>query len=154
MERSKLATFGTALASIFVVGGIIAAFGVFRSLPPLNPNAAPTAVVVGTPPFDVAAIEAGVARGDPAAGEALFTKYGCVGCHGIQNGAGPYVVGLGSRAASRRPGYSAIAYLYESITNPNAFIVPSYPANVMPQNFKSLIAPDDLNNLIAWLLKQ
>jgi len=145
---------GTVLAGIFVVGGIAGAISVFSILPPLNPNTTPTAVLVNTPSFDAALVEANVSRANPARGSALFSEYGCSACHGVPNGTGPYVQGLDQRAATRRPGYSAAVYLYESITDPNAFIVPNYPANVMPQNFKAIIPPDSLYDLIAWLLTQ
>lgn len=155
MQTSSLARFGTGLAALLLIVVLIAAVGVFATIPSIQLVGTPTVVSAGTPPFDSAPIEAAVAKADPSRGEALFKSYGCVGCHGVPNGTGPYVVGLGKRAAERRaPGYSAVAYLYESITAPNAYVVPNYPPNVMPQNFKATIPPDQLDNLIAWLLTQ
>jgi mono/diheme cytochrome c family protein len=103
----------------------------------------------------IADLTARVAQADPARGQLLYTQYGCIGCHGTAvNGPAPYIGGTGSRAATRRAGYSATAYLYESITNPNAFIVQGYPTGLMPQNFKQTIPESDLLNLIAYIAGQ
>jgi cytochrome c2 len=113
-----------------------------------------TAEASAPPPF-AAAVEAQVRSADPSQGEILFDQHGCLTCHSSANGVGPYIVGMGARAATRRgSSYSAEAYLYESIITPNAFVVPSYMANVMPQNFKTTIPEKDLYTLIAWMLKQ
>lgn len=55
--------------------------------------------------------------GLPAAGEALFTKYGCNNCHlvnGAGNARGPELSAIGARRNAR--------HLRESITNPAAFL--------------------------------
>ncbi len=140
----------TALAAIFIVGLSISAIGVLRTIP-ARPPAVPGDA--SSPPIWAVDVEARVRSADPSQGATLYRQYGCETCHGIANGAGPYVVGTGQRAAIRRaPVYSAAVYLYESITDPNAYVVPGYPANVMPQNFKALIPEDQLYTLVAWLL--
>ncbi len=140
----------TALAAIFIVGLSISAIGVLRAIP-ARPSTAPGDA--SSPPAWAAEVEVRVRSADPSAGAVLYRQDGCETCHGTANGAGPYVVGTGQRAATRRAlAYSAAAYLYESITDPNAYVVPGYPANVMPQNFKSMIPEDQLYTLIAWLL--
>jgi cytochrome c2 len=112
------------------------------------------APVSGTPAF-AAEVEARVKAADPSRGEALFNTYTCSVCHALtENKVGPSLGRIGQRAATRRPHYSAAAYLYESITAPNAFVVPDFPAGVMPQNFKALIPESDLYDLIAWLLSR
>jgi hypothetical protein len=52
---------------------------------------------------------------------------------------------------------SAEDYIHQSIVDPNAFIVPECPtgpcpADLMPQNFESVISPTDLDALIAYLM--
>ena len=138
-----------AVAAVFLVLSVIGATYVLGRVPPGNPTNSPAGTT-----SSIADLEAEIAKADPSQGEALFSKYGCSACHGTQGGVGPYVVGLGARAGSRRQGYSAVAYLYESITDPNAFTVPGYSAGLMPKNFKDTIPEDQLYSLIAWLLKQ
>jgi cytochrome c2 len=168
-SRLPLTRLITVLAVLFIIVFSAAALSVLRAIP-VPERAATSTAAVGTavagmtttasgatsipptaPPF-AADVEARVKEADPSQGEALFQKYSCDACHGHENSTGPYVVGLGTRAATRRPGYSAAAYIYESIANPTAFTVPEFPAGVMPQNFKQIIPEDALFNLIAWLL--
>jgi hypothetical protein len=40
----------------------------------------------------------------------------------------------------------------ESIVDPNAHIAKGYPANVMPQNFGSIIKPNEIKQLVQYLL--
>lgn len=101
--------------------------------------------------------------GDPAAGKKLFSQVairqapGCVTCHSIEPGKiiiGPSLAGVGTRAAQRIPGKSAIDYLQESITSPNAYVVDGFPAGVMYQHFKDVIGAEEIDNLVAFLLTQ
>jgi mono/diheme cytochrome c family protein len=84
-----------------------------------------------------------------AAGEKIFREKGqCTTCHtlGGPGGRGPDLAGVGSRAATRKPGSSAKAYLVESLINPAAFIVPNYP-NIMPKVDRP---PIGLNRSELW----
>ncbi|MBI4391672.1 MAG: cytochrome c [candidate division NC10 bacterium] len=68
------------------------------------------------------------------AGERIFFGKGaCSVCHTIHQagGRGPDLMGVGARAATRKPGMSGTAYLVESLVNPTAFVVPGYPP-IMP----------------------
>jgi hypothetical protein len=40
----------------------------------------------------------------------------------------------------------------KSIVDPNADIAKGYPANVMPQNFEQTIPPDQLKQLVDYLI--
>ena len=70
-------------------------------------------------------------RGEAARGRKLFIgRFGCLACHGVpgltgSNSVGPALEGVTARAAARRPGASVHQYLYESITNPSAFLADS-----------------------------
>jgi hypothetical protein len=142
----------TALAVILILVSSITTLGVLSSIP--SSAGASTAEAAAPPPF-AAAVEAQTRIADASQGDVLFDQYGCLTCHASANGVAPYIVGMGVRAATRRgSSYSAEAYLYESIIDPNAFVVPSYVAGVMPQNFKATIPEKDLYTLIAWMLKQ
>src|SRR5438445_8999944 len=83
------------------------------------------------------------------AGEEIFkTKGTCEICHRIgQAGTrAPDLAGVGSRAATRKPGMTAKAYLIESLIQPGAFIVPGYPP-IMPAGDKP---PSGLNRSEPW----
>ncbi len=96
---------------------------------------------------------------DPVArGRTVFNERGCGGCHtidGLSAGiVGPNLTQIGMVAETRMPGASAADYLRQSILDPNAFVVEGFPSNVMPQNFGELITPEQLDDLIAFLLAQ
>ena len=85
------------------------------------------------------------------AGEQIFKVKGtCEICHRIgQKGTrAPDLAGVGARAAKRKPGMSAKAYLIESLLNPAAHLVQGYPA-IMPKVDKPPIA---LNRSEVWAL--
>jgi cytochrome c oxidase subunit 2 len=92
-----------------------------------------------------------------AQGKQLFVSKTCVGCHtlaavpGATGTTGPDLDGVGTRAATRKPGMSAEDYIRESIHTPGAFTVPNYPAGVMPT---IQMTDDELSALVALLLAQ
>lgn len=86
-------------------------------------------------------------------GALLIEKYGCVVCHrlGAANNIAPAFVGLAERAAVRRPPLTAAAYIFESITQPKAYVVEGYnPA--MPEDYPTRLSPTELGDIIAYLL--
>jgi mono/diheme cytochrome c family protein len=102
-------------------------------------------------------------QGDPAKGEKLATQHGCVACH-VTAPVGPAWMasgdqpGIGTRATTRftEPGYTGHAtsseqYLFESIVNPSAFIVPNFQ-DQMPKNFGEILSLQDVADLIAYLM--
>ncbi|MFN8529433.1 MAG: c-type cytochrome [Anaerolineae bacterium] len=90
---------------------------------------------------------------DPARGAQLIEQYGCVACHraGAANNIAPAFVGIAERAPTRRPPMPASSYLYESITNPSAFVVEGFN-NVMIPNFRERLSDRELGDIIAYLL--
>ncbi len=92
-------------------------------------------------------------------GETLVAgKGGCLLCHKtteVGNTRGPDLRGVGGRAAGRKPGMSAEAYLIESLVDPGAYVVAEFataggasimpaadrpPADLSPTEFKALLA--------------
>ena len=61
---------------------------------------------------------------------------------------------MGDHAVVRVSGESPALYLYESIINPGAYVVEGYPANVMPANFKDQMTPQEIADIVAYLLQQ
>jgi mono/diheme cytochrome c family protein len=95
--------------------------------------------------------------GNAASGKSLFSSAGCVACHSLEAGVrivGPSLSGVATRAATRKAGYSAQLYLYESITLPNAYVVDGFPNGLMPQDFKTRLKSQDLSDLIAFLMTE
>ena len=98
-------------------------------------------------------VEKILAQANPVLGAQLVEQNGCTACHreGAVNKVAPAFAGLAERAPARRPPLTAAAYIYESITNPSAFIVEGYnPA--MPQNFLQSLTNRQLGDIIAYLL--
>src|SRR5215475_15504716 len=114
-----------ALLIIFVIAFVIA----FVSIPSSPPATQAAAV-------DQAKVDALLKIGNAADAEPIIESMGCPVCHrqGAENGIAPSWVGIAPRAATRRLGMSAAEYLYQSITEPSAFIVPGY-TDVMPKDF-------------------
>jgi len=97
---------------------------------------------------------AALPAGDATRGQQLFTRtQPCHVCH-MDQAIGPKFPGdppLAVRAATRRPGYSAELYLYESITHPDAFVAPGFQPGIMPGDFAKLLSAQDLADIIAYL---
>jgi mono/diheme cytochrome c family protein len=96
---------------------------------------------------------------DPIArGKQVFLDNGCSGCHtieGVSTGTvGPNLTQIGVVATTRKPSLSAEEYIRESILDPSAYVVEGFPDNVMLKNFKELIDPSQLDDLVAFLLTQ
>ena len=90
----------------------------------------------------------------------LGARGGCLLCHKVTeqgNTRGPDLRGVGARAASRRPGMSAEAYLVESLVEPGAYVVEEFAAagglTIMPVATlpPADLAPTELKALIAYL---
>ncbi|MGI3902657.1 MAG: cytochrome c oxidase subunit II [Janthinobacterium lividum] len=88
-----------------------------------------------------------------AGGEALFTSYGCAGCHqGTSTVRAPSLVGLYGKPVPLVDGTSVIAddsYIRDKILNPNARPIAGFK-QVMP-SFKGMIAEDDMLRLVAYV---
>lgn len=103
---------------------------------------------------------------DLVRGEELYKVMGCEGCHGTldnpnSNPVGPWLGNIAQIGAARRQDMSAPQYIYESILDPNAFIVQECPdkpclsPSAMPTNFIARFSfnPPDLVDLLGYLLK-
>ncbi len=113
----------------------------------------PDEVVAGLP----ADFATALAAADPSKGETVALAAGCLGCHSLDPNevkTGPTWHNLADTATNRRPDESPAFYIHDSIVNPGAFVVPGFPANVMPPNFADTINEGDLANLVAYLLQQ
>jgi mono/diheme cytochrome c family protein len=127
---------------------------------PSNDNPAvsmPADVVSGQDLEDVAAY-VGLYAGVPGAappkvpggpGAQVFADNGCGGCHTLAAAGSGGVTG--PNLDEVLPGQTA-AMIEESIVDPNAHIAKGYPANVMPANFKTIITPSEIEQLVQYLI--
>jgi len=127
---------------------------------PVNPATVVMASVeaVGT---NVAEIEAELVNytGDPVNGQALYNgaAFACMGCHmnaavaPLTQNTYPNLLNGTRLSDPALAGYTPDRYLIESIVAPNAYIVPGYPAGVMPQNFGDRLSYQDLADILAYI---
>ena len=114
---------------------------------------------VQTPATSVSATDLeALPTGEASRGEQLFRgSAGCSACHSLEAGqriVGPSLSGVATRAANRKPDTSAEQYLYESITQTNAYVVEGFQPDLMPKNFGLRLSSQDLADLIAFLMTQ
>jgi cytochrome c oxidase subunit 2 len=87
-------------------------------------------------------------------GQQLFTQNGCSTCHLLnEQGRCPILKGLYNKPVQLNDGRTVIAddaYLRESILQPNAKIVNTFEANVMP-NFQGQLSEENVIQLIAYI---
>lgn len=111
----------------------------------LNPGLVPTPVGLVVDPSDPTSL-----------GRVVFIQSGCIACHtvsGVSDSVvGPPLDGLASRAGETVAGLSAEEYIRQSVLEPNAFVVEGFAEGIMLGTFEESIAPEDLENLIAFLL--
>jgi mono/diheme cytochrome c family protein len=100
----------------------------------------------------------GGGQGDAAAGERVYNQEAapaCGSCHSLEPGKavlGPSLAKIGADAGSRASGQSAEEYLRESITNPNAFVVDGFGANIMTATYGSQLTEKQIDDLVAYLM--
>jgi cytochrome c oxidase subunit 2 len=95
-----------------------------------------------------------VSGGGSAAGKAVFDAQGCGACHtfkaaGATGKVGPDLDNLVKDA--QLAGLSVPDFIRQSIVDPNAYVSPGFPKNVMPGNFGSL-PKSQLDALVNYLV--
>src|SRR6188472_1792823 len=92
-----------------------------------------------------------------APGKAIFINQGCGACH-TYGPAGPEANGKIGPDLDKLATYATQAkqpltkFVLESIVDPNKYVQPGYPKNVMPKSYKTLPA-NDLKALVDFLTK-
>jgi cytochrome c oxidase subunit 2 len=86
----------------------------------------------------------------------LFVTQSCAGCHVLSaakstGASGPDLDYLAAYA--KRAGKPLDAFVRESILNPGAYVEPGCPDHLMPTNYKDVLQPDQLDALVAYLVK-
>ena len=89
------------------------------------------------------------------AGAAIFKNNGCGACHtltaaGTTGKVGPDLDKLAAEA--KQAGQPVQSFAQTSIVDPNAYIQPGYPKNVMPQTFGKALSKQQLDALVSYLI--
>ena len=116
-----------------------------------------TAVVMAPAAFDKWLKSQSKAVTSPSAGTAgaaIFKNNGCGACHtltaaGTTGKVGPDLDKLPAEA--QQAGQPLASFIHTSIVDPNAYIQPGYPKNVMPQTFGKALSPQQLAALVTYL---
>jgi mono/diheme cytochrome c family protein len=123
-----------------------------------DPAVSMPADIVGGQDLDDVAAYVGLYAGVPGAappkvpggpGAQVFANNGCGTCHTLAAAESGGVTG--PNLDEVLPGQSA-AMVEESIVDPNAHLAKGYPANVMPANFSTIIKPDEIEQLVEYLI--
>ncbi|MDQ3248082.1 MAG: c-type cytochrome, partial [Chloroflexota bacterium] len=115
----------------------------------------PVEVAVSNTTTATAAVPAG-----PRSPQTLYTAMACIGCHKLDQNQtpdnigqpGPHQGNLYETAATRVAGQDAETYVYTSIVDPAAYVVPGYVNNIMPQTFKEQMSEEEIRGLVQWML--
>jgi mono/diheme cytochrome c family protein len=142
----------------FVVFLILANIALSLEPPPVagsHTEETPKSVAESLPKSgDLAEITANLPKGSAEVGARLFVSEGCSGCHSQKKGerlVGPSFYDLWNTAATRVPGLTAKEYIYQSIVDPNVHVVEGFQAGVMQQNYASLLSPQQIADILAWI---
>ncbi|HEY2073272.1 MAG TPA: cytochrome c oxidase subunit II [Gaiellaceae bacterium] len=89
------------------------------------------------------------------AGAAIFKNNGCAACHtltaaGATGKVGPDLDKLAQDAQQAKQPLNT--FVSSSITDPNAYIQPGYPKNVMPTTFGKALSTQQLDALVSYLI--
>lgn len=178
LERAGTAgTIGPDLDAAFVTSrrnglGADTIAGVVRqqTAHPRAGSAMPPALVEGQDARDVAAYVAsaagrpgedtgrlaGVGLAGASSGEQVFSAAGCGACHTLSAAGSTADVGPSlddfDAAARSRPGQSPQAYVRQSIVDPDALVVESFRAGVMPRDYSRRLKRGQVDALVDYLL--
>jgi mono/diheme cytochrome c family protein len=100
---------------------------------------------------------AALPQGNAERGAAVYTLVDdfppCTSCHALEGRSvnGPALAGYSAVAGTRVQGQSAEEYTYIAIVQPGDHIVEGYP-NIMPTVYQERLTPQEMADLIAYLL--
>jgi cytochrome c oxidase subunit II len=91
-----------------------------------------------------------------AAGKAVFTgSAGCGSCHTLAAAGTSGTVGpnLGVKIVpdAKKRGLAVKAFIFESITKPNAYLSPGFAANIMPETFSKTLTATQIQALVNFI---
>jgi mono/diheme cytochrome c family protein len=94
--------------------------------------------------------------GNIAQGKAVFLANGCGSCHAFAPAGTSGTIGPNLATAptvdAKTNKMPLAAFVKQSIVDPNAYISPGYPKNVMPKTFGSTLSKAQLADLVAFVV--
>lgn len=81
-------------------------------------------------------------------GEALFTDQGCAGCHTLKAAGATGTVGPDLNAVLAG---ADIAFIEESIVDPEAEVEKGFPGGVMPSDYEQQLSPEELDAIVQFI---
>ena len=113
------------------------------------------AIVMEPTAFDAWLKQQGQAASSPVSGATVFNDNGCGSCHtlsaaGSTGKVGPDLDKLPAEA--QQAGKPLETFVRQSIVDPNLYVAPGYPRNVMPQTFGSSLSSEQLDVLVKYLV--
>jgi cytochrome c2 len=126
-------------------------------IPPTAVGQKPTTMPTSTATPTQASDTAGHGHsGNAGSGRSVFSGVAaCASCHDTANGVtivGPSLKGVANRAGTRVAGTNAETYLRDSIVSPTKYVVSGFQSGLMPQNFRQLLSPQQIDDLVAYLM--
>jgi cytochrome c1 len=96
-------------------------------------------------------------KGNAAGGRPVFISNGCGACHtfkpaGTRATIGPNLDTLAAHAQTANQG-TLEQFTRASIVDPGAYVAPGFPAGVMPTNYGQKLTPQQLADLVAFLVR-
>ncbi|HLX21057.1 MAG TPA: c-type cytochrome [Gaiellaceae bacterium] len=90
-----------------------------------------------------------------AAAKAVFTNGGCAACHTFKPAGATGKIGPDLDTApavdAKKDNMALDAFIKQSIVDPNAYISPGFPKNVMPGNFASSLGAAKVDELVSYI---
>ena len=89
-------------------------------------------------------------------GAAVFRDNACGSCHTLQAAGATGTTGPDLDklpALAQQAGKPLAAFVRQSIVDPNAYVAPGYPQNVMPQTFGSSLSKQQLDAVVSYLVQ-
>jgi cytochrome c oxidase subunit 2 len=91
-----------------------------------------------------------------ASGQSVFTANNCASCHTLTAAHATGKIGpdLDKLASYAQQAHQPLtAFVHESIVNPDAYVQPGYPKDVMPSNFRQSLSKTQLDALVTFLVQ-
>jgi mono/diheme cytochrome c family protein len=95
----------------------------------------------------------GVVKGDPAAGKEIFTRVAdpaCSTCHTLSEAGATGTLGPNLDEGLKG---KDVAFIHQSIVEPDAEITTGYPDNLMPEDYSEKLDEKQLADLVAFLVQ-
>jgi cytochrome c551/c552 len=90
-----------------------------------------------------------------AAGKAIFISAGCGACHTFKAAGTSAKIGpdldTAPAADAKKANMALLDFVRESIVNPEAYIAPGFPKNVMPKTFGTSLSKAQLDTLVSFI---